>query len=76
MLRELERAGRSRDDVQFSLTIERALPQTSGEVDEFGTLLGELVDDGIEHFVLDFGNPETADEADLFIEQVMKPLRN
>ncbi len=76
MLRELERAGRSRDDVQFSLTIERALPQTPGEVDEFGTLLGELVDDGIEHFVLDFGNPETADEADLFIEQVMKPLRN
>ena len=76
MLRELELAGRSRDDVQFSLTIERALPQTSGEVDEFGTLLGELVDDGIEHFVLDFGNPETADEADLFIEQVMKPLRN
>ena len=75
MLRELERAGRSRDDVQFSLTIERALPQTSGEVDEFGTLLGELVDDGIEHFVLDFGNPTSAAEADLFIAEVLTPLR-
>jgi alkanesulfonate monooxygenase SsuD/methylene tetrahydromethanopterin reductase-like flavin-dependent oxidoreductase (luciferase family) len=76
MLHELERSGRAREDVQFSLTIERALPQTADEIDDFGTMLAELIEIGIEHFVLDFGNPETADEADGFITQVMGPLRS
>ena len=75
MFHELERSGRAREDVQFSLTIERGLPHTTGEIDEFGTMLTELIEVGMEHFVLDFGNPETADEVDPFITKVMGPLR-
>jgi alkanesulfonate monooxygenase SsuD/methylene tetrahydromethanopterin reductase-like flavin-dependent oxidoreductase (luciferase family) len=75
MLQELERLGRDREEVQFSLTIERPLPQTASEVDDFGTMLTGLIEIGMEHFVLDFGNPETADEADCFIADVMGPLR-
>ena len=75
MLQELERLGRDREEVQFSLTIERPLPQTASEVDDFGTMLTGLIELGMEHFVLDFGNPETADEADRFIADVMGPLR-
>ena len=76
MLHELEGSGRAREDVQFSLTIERALPQSPDEIDDFGTLLTDLIGIGIEHFVLDFGNPESADETVQFITQVMSPLRS
>ena len=76
MLHELEGSGRAREDVQFSLTIERALPQSPDVIDDFGTLLTDLIGIGIEHFVLDFGNPESADETVQFITQVMSPLRS
>ena len=75
MLRCLEAGGRSETDVQFSLTIEAGLPQSTSEAAEFRTQLEEFITHGFEHFVLDFGNPSSAAETDVFISEVMEPLR-
>lgn len=75
VLAELDRLGRSRSDIEFSLTIERALPKDDAESAQFFELLSELTELGINHFVLDFGNPRSAAEADRFIADVMTPLR-
>ena len=71
----MERGGRDRGDVEFSLTVERALPTDDTESEEFLDFLGGLVDVGFTHFVMDFGNPETPDDALRFVEQVATPLR-
>ena len=75
VLDHMERGGRERDDVEFSLTVERALPTTDAESEELLVFLGGLVDVGFTHFVMDFGNPETPDDALRFVEQVADPLR-
>jgi len=75
VLAELDRLGRSRSDIEFSLTIERALPNDDAESAQFFELLSELTELGINHFVLDFGNPRSAAEADRFVADVMTPLR-
>jgi hypothetical protein len=75
-LAEVDRLGRSRSDIEFSLTIERALPKDDAECDQFFELLSDLIDLGVNHFVLDFGNPQSAAEADRFIADVMTPLRS
>lgn len=75
MHKHLELLGRDPTEIQFSLTIERALPDTKSEADDFAALLSELIELGFEHFVLDFGNPTSAAEADLFIAEVLTPLR-
>ena len=76
VLAELDRLGRSRSDIEFSLTIEKALPNDGPECAQFVELLSELIELGINHFVLDFGNPQSPAEADRFITDVMTPLRS
>ena len=71
----MELAGRAREAVEFALTVEHPLPTSDEESAELLELLGGLVEEGFSHFVMDFGNPETADEALRFTEQVMAPLR-
>ena len=75
MHKHLELGERERSEIQFSLTIERALPNTKPEASEFIDLLTGFIELGFEHFVLDFGNPSSAAEADLFIAEVLTPLR-
>ena len=75
MHKHLELGERERSEIQFSLTIERALPNTKPEASEFIDLLTGFIELGFEHFVLDFGNPSSAAEADLFIAEVLIPLR-
>ena len=75
MHKHLELGERERSEIQFSLTIERALPNTKPEASEFIDLLTGFIALGFEHFVLDFGNPSSAAEADLFIAEVLTPLR-
>ena len=75
MHKHLELGERERSEIQFSLTIERALPNTKPEASEFTDLLSDFISLGFEHFVLDFGNPSSAAEADLFIAEVLTPLR-
>lgn len=76
VLGELDRLGRSRADIEFSLTIERSLPNDGAECAEFFELLSELIELQVNHFVLDFGNPQSPGEADRFIADVMTPLRS
>lgn len=75
VLEHMDRAGRRRDDVEFGLTVEKALPTNDAESAEYFEVLAELADLGFQHFVMDFGNPETPDDALRFVEQVMTPLR-
>ena len=75
MHKHLELGERERSEIQFSLTIERALPNTKPEASEFIDFLTGFIALGFEHFVLDFGNPSSAAEADLFIAEVLTPLR-
>lgn len=75
VLDHLERAGRERSEIEFALTIEKALPETDAESEEFLEFLGGIAELGFQHFVLDFGNPPTPEHGLRFVEQVMAPLR-
>ncbi|MYA83915.1 MAG: LLM class flavin-dependent oxidoreductase [Acidimicrobiales bacterium] len=75
VLDELERLGRDPAGLEMSTTVERALPTTDSESAEYAEFLASLVDVGIRHFVLDFGNPGSAEPAHRFAEQVISPLR-
>lgn len=75
VLDELERLGRDPAELEMSTTVERALPTTDGEAAEYAEFLASLVEVGIRHFVLDFGNPDSAEPAHRFAEQVISPLR-
>lgn len=70
-----EKAGRDPNDVEISLTVERALPTTDAESESFLDDLSRLAGLGVGHFVLDFGHPRSAEPVLRFVEQVMKPLR-
>lgn len=75
VLENIEKWDRSRSAVEFCLTIERALPTGDADSQEFLEFLNTLVREGVDHFVLDFGNPDHTDDVLRFIEQVMGPLR-
>jgi alkanesulfonate monooxygenase SsuD/methylene tetrahydromethanopterin reductase-like flavin-dependent oxidoreductase (luciferase family) len=75
VLEELDRLGRDPAGLEMSTTVERALPTTDSESAEYAEFLASLADVGIRHFVLDFGNPDSAEPAHRFAEQVIAPLR-
>ena len=70
-----ERAGRHPGDIEISLTVERALPETDTESDELRDRLEHLVGLGVEHFVMDFGHPKSTEPVLRFVEQVMTPMK-
>lgn len=70
-----EKAGRDPNEVEVSLTIERALPTTNSESEAFLDDLSRLAELGVRHFVLDFGHPRSTEPVLRFVEQVMTPLR-
>ena len=70
-----ERAGRHPEDIEISLTVERALPETDTESDELRDRLEHLVGLGVEHFVMDFGHPKSTEPVLRFVEQVMTPMK-
>jgi alkanesulfonate monooxygenase SsuD/methylene tetrahydromethanopterin reductase-like flavin-dependent oxidoreductase (luciferase family) len=70
-----ERAGRDPDAIEVSVTLERALPETDEDSERLVSELGALVEVGVEHFVMDFGNPPSPEPALRFAEQVIGPLR-
>ena len=71
-----ERAGRHPGDIEISLTVERALPETDAESAEMRERLEHLVGLGVRHFVLDFGHPQSTEPVLRFVEQVMQPMRD
>ena len=70
-----EKAGRNPDDIEVSTTLEQALPETDAESAALVELLAHKADLGVQHFVMDFGHPQSPEPALRFAEQVIKPLR-
>lgn len=68
-------AGRDPADIEVCATFEKSLPTTDAEAQELLDDLGRWVDKGVQHFVMDFGHPPTAEHVSRFVEQVMQPLR-
>ena len=66
-----ERAGRKPSDIEVSTTIERALPESDADSEQWVELLQHKADFGVQHFVLDFGHPQSLDPVHRFVEQVM-----
>ena len=70
-----ERAGRNPSDIEITTTVERALPETDAESAALVEQLGHLAELGVQHFVMDFGNPKELEPIHRFVEQVIAPLR-
>jgi alkanesulfonate monooxygenase SsuD/methylene tetrahydromethanopterin reductase-like flavin-dependent oxidoreductase (luciferase family) len=70
-----ERAGRDPASIEVSVTLERALPESDAASEQLVTELAHCADLGVQHFVMDFGNPLATEPILRFVEQVMRPLR-
>jgi alkanesulfonate monooxygenase SsuD/methylene tetrahydromethanopterin reductase-like flavin-dependent oxidoreductase (luciferase family) len=68
-------AGRDPSEIGTAITIERPLPETDAASAEFVDLIAEWRDAGVDHFVMDFGNPTSTEPILRFSEQVISPLR-
>ena len=71
-----EGADRDPDEIEMSLTVERPLPETDAESESMLEHLARLQSLGVEHFVMDFGHPQSTEPVMRFVEQVMTPLRS
>ncbi len=70
-----EAAGRNPADIEISTTVERPLPETDADSAALVEQLSHLADLGVQHFVMDFGNPKELEPIHRFVEQVIAPLR-
>ena len=70
-----EAAGRDPGSIQTGITIERPLPETDVESAEYVDLIGRRREAGVDHFVMDFGNPSSTEPILRFSEQVIAQLR-
>ena len=71
-----EQACRDPRSVEISLTIERSLPETDAEAEQFRDDLEGLIEIGVQHFVLDFGHPLSVEPVHRFIDAVMNPIKS
>ena len=71
-----EKAGRNPGDIEVSTTLERPLPETDEDSERLVAQLSHLADLGVQHFVMDFGNPKETEPIHRFVEQVIRPLRD
>jgi len=69
-------AGRDPNSITVSTTLERPLPTTDAESAQLQEELAHWKELGVQHYVMDFGNPETPDDALRFVEQVMPGLKS
>lgn len=70
-----ERAGRNPGDIEVSTTLERPLPETDEDSERLVAQLSHMADLGVQHFVMDFGNPKETEPIHRFVDQVIRPLR-
>ena len=68
-------AGRDPADIETGITIERPLPETDAESAELHDMIARWHEVGVDHVVMDFGNPASTDPILRFAEQVIVPLR-
>lgn len=71
-----ERAGRDPDEIEVSVTLERALPDSDEQAEVLRDELATWFAAGVHHFVMDFGNPPSPEPVHRFAEQVIVPLRS
>ena len=71
-----EEAGRDPDEIETSLTVELPLPDSDAESESLLEHLAGLQSLGVQHFVMDFGHPQSTEPVMRFVEQVMAPLRS
>jgi hypothetical protein len=57
------------------VTLERALPESDADSERLVEELAAKVEVGVDHFVMDFGNPASTEPVLRFAEQVIAPLR-
>jgi alkanesulfonate monooxygenase SsuD/methylene tetrahydromethanopterin reductase-like flavin-dependent oxidoreductase (luciferase family) len=70
-----EKAGRDPSAIEVTTTVERALPETDADSEQLVELLSHMAALGVQHFVMDFGNPKSTEPVLRFAEQVIAPLR-
>ncbi len=70
-----EKAGRDPDAIEVSVTIEKPLPESDEDSEKLVEFLAHKVSLGVQHFVMDFGNPKALEPITRFAEQVIAPLR-
>ncbi len=70
-----EAAGRDPGSIETGITIERPLPESDAESAEYVELIGRRREAGVDHFVMDFGNPSSIEPILRFSEQVIAELR-
>jgi alkanesulfonate monooxygenase SsuD/methylene tetrahydromethanopterin reductase-like flavin-dependent oxidoreductase (luciferase family) len=71
-----EGAGRDPGSIQTGITIERPLPETDAESSEALDQIAQWGEAGVDHFVMDFGNPMSTEPILWFSEQVITPRRS
>lgn len=70
-----EKAGRDPAAIEVSTTLERPLPTTDEDSMKLLAEMAHLADLGVQHFVMDFGHPQSTEPIHRFVEQVIRPLR-
>ena len=70
-----EKAGRDPKAIEVSVTVERALPESDTDSEKLLAFLAHKAALGVQHFVMDFGHPQSFEPVQRFVEQVMTPLR-
>lgn len=71
-----ERAGRNRNDIEISTTVERPLPESDADSEKLISELTHMTALGVEHFVMDFGHPKSLEPIHRFVEQVMPAVKS
>jgi len=62
-----EQAGRDPGSIEVTTTVERPLPETDEDSERLVEQLGHLADLGVQHFVMDFGNPKSTEHIHRFV---------
>jgi alkanesulfonate monooxygenase SsuD/methylene tetrahydromethanopterin reductase-like flavin-dependent oxidoreductase (luciferase family) len=70
-----EKAGRDPASIEVSTTVEKALPETDEDSEKLVESLRRRAELGVQHFVMDFGHPQSTEPILRFAEQVIAPLR-
>lgn len=73
--RAAEKAGRDPSTIEVTSTVEKPLPETDADSEALVELLAHRADRGVQHFVMDFGHPQSTEPVLRFAEQVIAPLR-
>jgi alkanesulfonate monooxygenase SsuD/methylene tetrahydromethanopterin reductase-like flavin-dependent oxidoreductase (luciferase family) len=70
-----EKAGRDPEEIEICITVEQPLPESDDGSEQWLARLTHWRDLGVQHVVLDFGNPRSLEPVLRFAEQVIAPLR-